>query len=79
MATFKQYDVVRVIRLLHPVEEYDGWRFNQRSPHIGDTGTLVEILHASDLPDKYVVECSRQDGVTIWLSDFDAEEIEPLS
>ncbi len=79
MTAFKLYDVVRVIRLLHPAEEYDGWRFNQRSPQIGDMGTLIEILHAPDLPDKYVVECAGQGGITIWLSDFDAEEIEPLS
>ncbi len=70
--------MVRVVRLLHPAEEYDGWRVNKRNPQIGDTGTIVEILHAPNLPDKYVVEAVEPDGNTTWLGDFDADEIEPM-
>jgi hypothetical protein len=77
MTVLKQYGIVRVVRLLQTAEEHDGWRVNKRSPQIGDTGTIVEILHTPNLPDKYVVEAVEPDGNTIWLGDFDASEIEP--
>ena len=75
MASLKQYDIVRVVQMLHPLEEYDGWRANQRAPQVGDTGTIVEILRAPNLPNKYVVEAVEPDGATLWLSDFDVDEI----
>jgi uncharacterized protein YjaZ len=59
-------------------EEYDGWHVNERSPQIGDTGTIVEILHTPGLSDKYAVESVGQGGTCIWLSVFDTEEIEPV-
>ena len=78
MKLLKQYGLVRVVQLLHPLEEYDGWRLNRRPPHIGDLGTVVDILHAPSQPDKYVVESSDVEGITIWLDDFDAEELEAI-
>jgi hypothetical protein len=74
----KQYGLVRVVQLLHRPEAYDGWRVNRRPPQVGDIGTLVDILHAPGLADKYVVEASGPDGVTSWLADFAAEELEPV-
>ena len=40
-----------------------------RSPPTLDSVTLARSK-------KYVVEASDGDGVTIWLADFDAEELE---
>lgn len=71
--------MVRVRRLLSATETYDGWRVNQRLPRVGDVGTLLDVLTASGHPDRYVVECSGADGVSIWLADFLAEEIEPAA
>lgn len=79
MAELRLYEAVRVCQLLQRPSEYDGWRVNQRSPQVGDTGTLVEILHAPGLPDRYVVESCGPGGITIWLGDFAAEELEPES
>lgn len=76
MPELKEYAVVRIRRLLHAPEHYNGWRVNQRSPQIGDRGTIVDILQAPGAPDSYVVECSGQDGVAIWLGDFTSEELE---
>ena len=42
-----------------PLDMYDGWCLNRRSPRIGDMGTIVNILQAPGLPRKYVVESSR--------------------
>ncbi len=78
MSVLEQYSLVRIVKLKHPPEKYDGWRLNQRGPQIGDIGTVLDILHAPGFPDDYVVESSGPDGVDIWLGDFDADELEVL-
>lgn len=69
--------MVRVKRLLQAPSEYDGWCVNRRPPAVGDVGTLIGVLHAKGSPDRFVVECSEADGVTEWLADFEADELEP--
>jgi hypothetical protein len=78
MRRLKQYGLVRIRQLLQPAVEYDGWRVNQRPPQVGDVGTLLDILQAPGLPDLYVVESSGADGITVWLGDFAAEELEAV-
>jgi hypothetical protein len=78
VAEFRLYGRVLVKRLLRPSESYDGWGVNQRPPLAGDTGCLIEILQASGVPDAYVVERSGPGGVTEWLCEFAADELEPL-
>ena len=78
MNDFRQYQVVRVCSLNKNVIEYDGWKSNLRPPAVGDIGTLVEILKADDLLDRYVVESTDGNGTTLWLSDFEYSEIEFL-
>lgn len=39
-------------------------------------GTLLDVLTAAGHPDRYVVECSGEDGVSVWVADFLEEEIE---
>lgn len=77
-AGLRQYGLVRVRRQLNAPETYDGWRVNQRPPRAGDVGTLLDVLTAAGHPDRYVVECSGEDGVSVWLADFLADEIEPV-
>jgi uncharacterized protein YjaZ len=79
MERLKQYGLVRVRQLLQPAVDYDGWRVNQRPPNVGDVGTLLDILQAPGLPDRYVVEASGADGITVWLGDFAGEELEAVS
>jgi hypothetical protein len=78
MKILNLYDVVRVVKIVRPIEEYDGWQINKRDPQIGDTGTFIELLHAFNLPDLYVVESTGLDGIPIWLSEFLIDEIEPI-
>ena len=75
----KQYELVRVVKMLHPAEYYDGWKLNKRPPELGDVGTIVEILNAPNLPPNYVVEASSPDGTPVWLGDFLEEELELVS
>jgi hypothetical protein len=65
MGELRLYEQVRVVRLLHPPEHYDGWRVNQRPPAVGDIGYLIDILQTPGVPDG-------------WLGDFLADELEPV-
>ena len=78
MASLQQYGLVRIRQLLQPPDAYNGWQVNQRPPQVGDVGALLDVLHAAGRPDRYVVESSGANGVSVWLGDFSAEELEPL-
>lgn len=69
---------MRIAKLLRAPEEYDGWKVNQRAPVVGDVGALLDIVHGPGLENRYIVECCGQDGVTIWLHDFAADELEAV-
>lgn len=73
-----QYEMVRVRKILYPEQDYDGWELNKRKPEVGDTGTLIDIFEMAGLPTRYVVEFPGADGITIFLSEFDEEEIESI-
>ena len=75
----RQYEVVRVCKLLRSPSAYNDWRVNQRSPKVGDVGTIVEILGAPpESSGCYVVESSDSNGMTIWLAEFGCEELEAM-
>jgi hypothetical protein len=79
VAELKEYTQVKVVKLLHSPEHYDGWKLNKRPPRVGDIGYLIDILTAPNYPHSYIVESSNPDnGVTVWMGDFQAEELEPL-
>jgi len=69
-----EYGVVRVARLLRPDRPFQGTPGVCRAPQVGDAGTLV---HAYDVT-SFAVECVNTDGLTVWLADFFAEELEFL-
>lgn len=71
------YRQVRIRKILQA--HYDGWRVNKRDPQEGDVGWVIDVLHASNLPDKYVVEkTDPSTGETIWLADFYDDELEAV-
>jgi hypothetical protein len=72
------FSLVRVVKLLQPIEDYDGWGVNQRPPQLDDIGTILDLLTVPDLPDRYIVESSSEDGQTIWLCEFEADELESM-
>ena len=77
MTVLEQYQLVRVKQLLQSPSEYDCWRVNRRPPKIGDVGTLLDILRADGLPDRFVVESCESNGTAVWLADFQRDELEP--
>lgn len=78
MTKFKEYSKVRIRKLTQSHDDYDGWNLNKLGPKIGDIGTLIDIIQADGLPDKYVVEKCDSEGIPIWLSDFYEEELEAV-
>lgn len=75
-----EYMLVRVVKLIQPLDAYDNWGINQRPPRIGEIGCLIDTLRAPGLPDTYLVEYSaiQSQGCTIWLAEFFAQELEPV-
>ncbi len=78
MTPLKLYDMVRVVKMCRPIEDYEGWGGSKRSPQVGDKGAFIELLQAPNLPDHYVVESVTPDGDTLWISEFLIDEIEPI-
>jgi hypothetical protein len=69
-AQFREFDTVRVVRLLSPTRRYDGTDGTKRPPAIGDVATIVNLTEES-------VSCEMVDdaGNTVWLADFTADEL----
>lgn len=72
---FKPYDQVRVRQVSARVRT-NAWAIDERAPQAGDSGAVVEVLHAPGKADLYVVECVDSSGHTVWLADFAADELE---
>ncbi|MBI1765802.1 MAG: DUF4926 domain-containing protein [Acidobacteria bacterium] len=71
----KEYDCVRIVRLLSPERAYDGTDSVSRPPQIGDTGAIVHVYQTSDKAEGYIVESVDSEGRTIWLADFLPDEL----
>jgi len=70
---FKEYDVVRIAKLVQPDRRVDGTAGVMRRPRVGDVGTIVSVLSDAEV---YTVECVDPDGRTVCLADFLQEELE---
>ena len=70
---FKQYDIVKVIRITKPNEGHRD-AFNRRDPQVGDTAAIIEIYAQPRLG--YELECVDASGETEWLRSFSAQDIQ---
>jgi hypothetical protein len=73
--TFNELDQVQVVRLNNSTREVDGTEGVRRQPRVGDLGTVVALLQRGADPPGYYVECVDNDGLTVWLTQFDADEL----
>ena len=76
MTEIREYDVVRVINLKIADRPYDGTASVMRPPRIGDVGTVLHEYRPEDSTGPVVVESSDENGRTIWLADFERDELE---
>jgi hypothetical protein len=72
----KLHDAVRIVRLLTANRYYDGTVGVRRPPEVGDSGTVVHEYDREDPRAPFMVEKSDADGNTVWLADFEPDEIE---
>jgi len=75
--TLKDDDTVRICRLLTPERDYTGTERVTRPPRTGDTGLVVAVSGRGD-ERTWVVESVNAVGETVWLADFQAEELEKI-
>jgi hypothetical protein len=61
-----------VVKLQKPDRIFDGTLGVSRTPLCGDIGAIC-LIHT---PGKVLVEVVNDDGIPVWLADFEAEELE---
>lgn len=79
MRPIRELDVVRVVNLLRPTRNFTGTTRVARPPRIDDVATVCHEYSPDDPSAPVAVEAVNEDGETIWLADFDREELEFVS
>jgi hypothetical protein len=72
MSSVQIYDVVRIKKLRKPID-FQPDRTSVRAPCVGDVATVIDVYSN---PPGYELECSGEDGITIWLWSFAPEDVE---
>ena len=70
---------MKVVFLLQPNRPFDGSAGIRRPPRAGDIGAIVHDYGSKGSIGPFVVEMVNQDGLTVWLADFEADELELVS
>jgi len=78
MPFLKEHQAVRVVRLLKANRPYQGTVGVRRAPAVGDVGTIVHPCDPKDPRAPFAVEMVDADSNTLWLADFDPDELEPV-
>lgn len=76
VSAIHEYDTVRVVRLFRQDRDFDGTPGLSRAPKIGDTAAVVHEYDPSDPMAPVCIECVDSQGNTVWLADFDKDELE---
>ena len=72
----REYDVVRVTRLLTRDRRFDGTESIRRAPKVGDVATICHEYDPHDTTAVVAVEMVDENGLTVWLADFERAELE---
>ena len=75
----REYDIVRVVKLLRDDRRIEGAPDVVRPPKVGETGTVVHVHDPTDPLAPLTVESVDSAGNTIWLADFDMGELDFVS
>ena len=76
---FREYDGVRVTKLLNPSRTFSGTKGVSRPPRVGDEAMICHQYDPQDASAAVAVELVDLQGQTIWLADFLPEELEPIT
>ena len=76
MEQLREYDTVRVVKLLKDDRDYDGSESVMRAPQVGDIAIICHEYYPDDPTAAVAVEMVNDDGYTVWLADFERSELE---
>lgn len=76
MAYLREYDIVRVIKLIQADRPFDGTESAQRPPKVGDVATICHEYDSKNPTAAVAVEMVDSNGLTVWLADFERAELE---
>ncbi len=76
MVHLREYDLVRVVKLIQADRPYDGTESVRRPPKVGDVASICHDYDPKDLTATVAVEMVNGDGLTVWLADFERTELE---
>jgi hypothetical protein len=79
MRPIREYDQVKITRLLTPNRHHQGSGPTTRAPAVGDVASVCHEYEPNDPTACVAVEMVDADGYTIWLADFEREELELLA
>ena len=72
----REYDTVKVVKLIQADRPYDGTERIRRPPKVGDVATICHEYDPKDPTAVVAVEMVDSDGLTVWLADFERTELE---
>lgn len=76
MVCFREYDIVRVIKLICPDRSFGGTESIRRPPRIGDVAVICHEYDPNDPTVVVAAEMVDENGFTVWLADFERAELE---
>ena len=75
-AHFKELQVVVVSQLISTDRQFEGAERIARAPRVGDVGTICHAYDPTDAAAPVIVECIDPNGMTVWLADFQPNELQ---
>ena len=76
MRRIREYDSVRIVELKTPSRDFSGSEGVARAPRVGDIATVCHEYDSADASARVAVEKVDSSGYTIWLADFETDELE---
>jgi len=76
MRPIREYDTVRIVKLLKEPCEFTGTSSVARAPRVGDVAIVCHEYFPSDPTAVLAVELVDNEGYTIWFADLEREELE---
>ncbi len=75
----REYDLVRVRKLNTPRRDYTGTESVKRAPRVGDEAVICHQYDPTNPGGTLALEKIDQYGLTVWLADFQPDELEFVS
>ena len=79
MIRLREFDVVRLVKLVPADRPFDGAERVRRPPQIGDVATICHEYDPQNSTAVVAVEMIDKDGFTVWVADFERTELELVS